>query len=251
MYVVACGGSVILGLMVPLAANADITYLVVLRAIQGAFQGAQGPAFFTLTTKWLPESERARCFSFICAGGQFGTIVSLATSGLISYHIGWKYIFYIYGSIGVLWTALWILFVFESPANHPRISKVQNCTELICYTTHMVICQFVKAEASYIEANVRVRRTLSGRKIPPIKEVFLSPPFLALMATHTGFNWGCYVLLTGAPLFINNIHHYSITSVREIALFGIFQKKSSIISLIRMDSSALFLTWPCSSCRSL
>ena len=128
VYLVACGGSVILGLMVPLAANMDITYLVILRAIQGAFQGAQCPAFFTLTTKWLPESERARSFSLICTGAQFGTIVSLATSGLISYHIGWKYIFYIYGSIGVLWSVLWAFFVFESPANHPRISKVEKCT---------------------------------------------------------------------------------------------------------------------------
>ena len=140
VYVVACGGSVILGLMVPLAANADITYLVVLRAVQGAFQGTQGPAFFTLTTKWLPESERARSFSLICAGAQFGTIVSLATSGLISYHIGWEYIFYIYGSIGVLWTVLWLFFVFESPTNHPRISKVQN-SRMLCTNVYLSICQ--------------------------------------------------------------------------------------------------------------
>ena len=87
----------------------------------------------------------------------------------------------------------------------------------------MFICQFVKAEASYIEANVKVKSTISGRKIPPIKEVFLSLPFLALMATHTGFNWGFYVLATGTPLFLNNIHHYSITRVSEINLVGNFQ----------------------------
>ena len=68
VYVFSCGGSVILGLMVPLAASMGITFLVVLRAIQGAFQGAQSPAFFTMTTKWLPESERARLFSLICTG---------------------------------------------------------------------------------------------------------------------------------------------------------------------------------------
>ena len=35
VYLAACGGSVILGLLVPLAANVDLTFLVVLRAIQG------------------------------------------------------------------------------------------------------------------------------------------------------------------------------------------------------------------------
>ena len=64
-----------------------------------------------------------------------------------------------------------------------------------------------------MEANVQVRRTLSGRKIPPIKEVFFSKPFLANMATHVGYNWGFYTLLTGTPLFLNNILHYSIADV--------------------------------------
>ena len=142
MYLAACGGSVILGLLVPLAANVDLTFLVVLRAIQGAFQGAGCPAFFNLTTKWLPESERARSFTLICTGAQFGTIVSLATSGLISYHLGWQYIFYIFGSCGVIWTALWIFFVYESPASHPRISKVRNCRNP--FFVQLLICQFAR-----------------------------------------------------------------------------------------------------------
>ena len=78
---------------------------------------------------------------------------------------------------------------------------------------YLLIDYFVKAEASYVEANVQVRRTLSGRKVPPIKEVFCSKPFLATMATHAGYNWGFYTLLTGTPLFLNNILHYSIADV--------------------------------------
>ena len=94
VYLIACGGSVILGLLVPVAASTDIILLVVLRALQGAFQGAQTPAFFTLTTKWLPESERARSFTFICTGAQFGTIVTLATwIDFISY---WMAIHFLY-----------------------------------------------------------------------------------------------------------------------------------------------------------
>ena len=81
---------------------------------------------------------------------------------------------------------------------------------------YLLIDYFVKAEASYVEANVQVRRTLSGRKVPPIKEVFCSKPFLATMATHAGYNWGFYTLLTGTPLFLNNILHYSIADVIHV-----------------------------------
>ena len=45
--------------------------------------------------------------------------------GLISYHIGWQYIFYIFASFGILWSGLVIFFVYESPLSHPRISQVK------------------------------------------------------------------------------------------------------------------------------
>ena len=54
---IACGGSIKLGLMVPTAANIDITLLTMLRAVQGAFQGATTLAMFILLSKWLPEAE--------------------------------------------------------------------------------------------------------------------------------------------------------------------------------------------------
>ena len=66
------------------------------------------------------------------AGCEFGTIVALGASGFISYQIGWEYIFYILGSIGVFWSLLWAFLVFESPSDHPRISKVQT------YSTSLV-----------------------------------------------------------------------------------------------------------------
>ena len=38
VYFVACGVSVVLALLVPTAAHADITLLIALRVVQGAFQ---------------------------------------------------------------------------------------------------------------------------------------------------------------------------------------------------------------------
>ena len=37
-----------------------------------------------------------------------------------------------------------------------------------------------------------------------------SPAFLALIAAHTGQNWGLYTLLTEAPTYLNNIQHFSL-----------------------------------------
>ena len=115
------------------------------------------------------------------------------------------------GSIGVIWSLLWALLVFESPSEHPRISKVHTYSTSLC--DNIPVSIFFKAESAYVKANTKVRKSISGRNFPPLKEVFLSTPFLALMVTHVGANWGLYTLLTGTPLFLNNIHHYSLMSV--------------------------------------
>ena len=82
----------------------------------------------------------------------------------------------------------------------------------------MITLSHLKAEAAYVKANTKARKSLDGRNIPPLKKVFFSTPFLALIATHVGANWGFAALITGTPLFLNNIHHYSLMSVSMATL---------------------------------
>jgi ACS family sodium-dependent inorganic phosphate cotransporter-like MFS transporter 5 len=143
VFGISAGFSAMLGLLSPTMANIDIGALIVLRALQGAFQGITIPAMFVMTAKWLPKQEKARLFSLILAGkqfavvnmcllimmemhigGQFGTFISLPGSSLVSHYFGWEYVFYISGSLGMVWFALWMLLIHDSPKDHPRISKV-------------------------------------------------------------------------------------------------------------------------------
>ena len=40
---------------------------------------------------------------------------------LISF-FGWESVFYVTGVIGFLWSVVWFLVVFDTPAQHPRIT---------------------------------------------------------------------------------------------------------------------------------
>jgi MFS family permease len=54
-----------------------------------------------------------------------GTLVAFPVSGaLLSVKLldGWPFIFYLFGSIGVLWFIVWAFLVFESPMQNPYIS---------------------------------------------------------------------------------------------------------------------------------
>ena len=55
-----------------------------------------------------------------------------------------------------------------------------------------------------------------GKKLPfpPLLKMITSVPFLALIITHFGQNWGNYTLLTEIPTYLANIQHFSLKTVR-------------------------------------
>lgn len=77
-----------------------------------------------MIAKWLPFSERSRYSSIIWAGAQAGTMIALPISGLLADRLSWESVFYFFGAGGVIWFLFWLIFVFDSPAKHPRITKV-------------------------------------------------------------------------------------------------------------------------------
>jgi predicted MFS family arabinose efflux permease len=53
-----------------------------------------------------------------------GTMLGMVLSGFITEALGWEATFYFVGGIGSIWFTFWVFLTFNSPAVHPRISKV-------------------------------------------------------------------------------------------------------------------------------
>lgn len=53
----------------PVAAETSVILFIILRALQGFFEGASVPAFYALVANWFPEQERA-VLSTICLSGR-------------------------------------------------------------------------------------------------------------------------------------------------------------------------------------
>ena len=60
------------------------------------------------------------------AGAQMGTIVGLTLSGFIVDLWGWEAVFYIEGPLVFIFLAMWMLLVYDSPDQHPRISNKEK-----------------------------------------------------------------------------------------------------------------------------
>ena len=88
------------------------------------FQGPIVPCTHTLLAKWIPPNERSRMGAFVYAGAQFGTILSMPISGMLSDSTyGWPSVFYVFGTVGVIWSIAFLCLVYEDPEHHPRINQ--------------------------------------------------------------------------------------------------------------------------------
>jgi ACS family sodium-dependent inorganic phosphate cotransporter len=140
-----------------------------------------------LWSKWSPPYERSQLATFAFSGSYIGSLVALSLGGLIAEHINWQAIFYLFGSFGVLWSVLWFIYIFESPANHAKI--------------HI-------EERLYIESSL-VKSPLNSTSIP-WKLILTSAPVWAIVFAHFSENWSFYTFLTEMPTFLSETIHYKI-----------------------------------------
>jgi MFS family permease len=75
-------------------------------------------------------------------GFSFGIGLTYPLCGFLIAHFGWRVVFYVTGTVGILWCLMWSLLAFDTPAQHPRISA---------------------SERQYIESNVG--NTVVGEKV--------------------------------------------------------------------------------------
>ena len=97
----------------------------------------------TLLAQWIPPEERGRVATFIWAGTPVGNILAMLISGIIASEINWQTVFYFCGALGLINAILWTFLVFESPATHPRISKVLQLVECVWKSQRRLISGWV------------------------------------------------------------------------------------------------------------
>ena len=57
--------------------------------------------------RWVPVRERSRSLALVYSGMYSGSILGLALSPHMIEVLHWPSVFYIFGSLGVVWFALW------------------------------------------------------------------------------------------------------------------------------------------------
>lgn len=60
---------------------------------------------------------------YLILGAQFGTVISMPLSGLLSISAGgWPSIFYVFGAVGTVWCIAFLFLVYEDPQTCKKIT---------------------------------------------------------------------------------------------------------------------------------
>ncbi|XP_034129511.1 sialin isoform X2 [Drosophila guanche] len=169
-------------LLIPLAVELHYIAVIVLRSIQGFASGLTWPAMYAIVGYWIPLTERSRFMSSF-QGFSIGIGLTYPLCGFILSQFGWQYIFYTTGSLGIGWCLLWYLLAFNTPREHPRITK---------------------EELNYIELNVSKEATNTKLKVP-WPQIFKSLPAWAIAITTFGRIFLHYIFIVNGPTFMGNV----------------------------------------------
>lgn len=245
----------VLTLLTPAAARAGLPVLLAVRVLEGAFEGVTFPAFNQVLGLWVPRHQLTRFSTFVYAGALFGTIVSNPVSGWLcglrpgsvpgcTFCTGWPAVFYLFGTMGLLWYAVWIV-VFTSHPEHDISVTVAELTYIRSGQVDATPPPLRKygrsidgdgdgygygtvqvADGSEAEPLLAVPTpgldigpepaTLS-RPGPPWLEFAGSGAVWSIVVANTVANWGFYNLLTCMPQYMKSVLGLDIATLGALS----------------------------------
>ncbi|KAK6181307.1 hypothetical protein SNE40_009189 [Patella caerulea] len=183
----------ILTLLSPICARASPYFFIVVRGILGIGESVMYPAAQALWARWAPPNERSRLIGLSYAGGQFGNALIFPIGGFLCHYGfdgGWPSVFYVIGSVGFIWTLIWCIFAYDSPAEHPTISTLER--------------DFIQHSLGDNQESFKKKHKT------PWLSIFKSKAVWAIIIAHACANYGAYMLLTQIPTYMKEVLKFDI-----------------------------------------
>jgi MFS family permease len=170
--------------MAATAACFSFWQLVIVRFLFGAGEAGAYPNAAGVVSRWFPTTERARAQSFIWAASRLGGVLTPLLLVPLQARIGWRFVFVLFGVLGVAWAAAWWLWFRDSPQEQPGIRK-EELNE-IAKGAHGGKCDAI-----------------------PWKRLLASRQLWMISIAYSCYAWGTYFYFTWFPSWMIRSAHFS------------------------------------------
>lgn len=163
--------------------------MLVSRVVCGLGQGVVFPALNVLLAAWVPVEERGKLGALVLSGSNLGTVAGTAISGtLIHLLASWDVVFYSFAAAASVWTAIWCVLCFDSPAAHPYITS---------------------GESKYLQDRLSHKHGKGSGPVP-WRAILTSLPLWGLVAKTVGHDWGFFTMIADLPKYMKSVMKFRI-----------------------------------------
>jgi MFS family permease len=182
------------------AITGGMASLVVIRFVFGLAEAGAFPTATRAMQLWFPKSERGIVHGVTHSFSRFAVAIVPFIAVSIMLAFGWRWIFYIFGAAGLLWSMAFYLHYRNLPEEHPKV----NQSEL----AHIRGCDPGGAIKPV---------DLHSRLAPPWKIIFRSANMWYIAAGYCCFYYGTYFFMTWFPTYLLEYRHLSLKAVGTLA----------------------------------
>jgi len=185
-------------------AAVGMTSLFSARLLLGLGEAGAFPVASRGMQLWFPRSERGRIQGTTHFFSRFAVAVTPLVAGSIMLAFGWRAIFYIFGSLGVIWSLVFALYYRNQPEEHKSV----NTAEL--------------AQIRGLNPDGTIKPLVTAREAVPWKRILGSPNMWYIALGYCCFFFGTNFYLTWYPTYLREHRHLTLQALGIIGSVPLF-----------------------------
>ena len=178
------------------AVASGLTSLIGIRFVFGLAESGAFPTATRAMQLWFPKAERGIVHGVTHSFSRFAVAIVPFLAVSIMVTLGWRWIFYLFGAAGLLWSAAFYLLYQNLPEKHARVNQEE----------------LARIRGRDAEGEIKPI-TLHQQLATPWKTIFRSANMWYIAAGYCCFYYGTYFFMTWFPTYLVDYRHLSLKTV--------------------------------------
>lgn len=153
---------------------------------------------------WFPRAERGRIQGITHFFSRFAVAITPLVAATILLALGWRAIFYIFGSLGAIWSIVFYWYYRNLPEEHSAVNEAEL------------------AEIRGRNPDGTIQQATATLPVVPWKTILSSGNMWAIAAGYGCFFYGTYFFLSWYPTYLREYRHVTLQALGLIGSLPLF-----------------------------
>ena len=176
-------------------AGSAVSFIVV-RFLFGIGEAGAFPVATRAMQLWYPREERGFVQGITHSASRAGAAIAPPIVVAIMSTLGWQWVFYICGAVGLVWAALWYLSYRDLPEDHHMVNQIE-----------------LQRIRGLDQAGNINQPTTEAKASVPWATLLRSPNMWAIMCAYFTYVYCLWIFLSWLPSYLVEFRHFTLIKV--------------------------------------